>query len=160
MFVATSAFWSELPVRWSGTIAIGERPAWRFAVAFAPAVSSTCGSFAAARSTRSTARRTAAASPPLTASTTASWSRSAPWKSDIAWSTDSDPDPGTSKPPLVRLSVWRSVNGNAATSTTTHAASTMRRLRRRKPSSRSIATCMRSSYPDYLSGRPARPGKE
>ena len=54
-----------------------------------------------------------------------------------------DPEPGATKPPLVRWSVWRIVNGIAATSAISQTARTTRPWRLTKPSSLSIAVCIR-----------------
>ena len=72
-----------------------------------------------------------------------------------AASTASEPEPGTTKPPLVRCSVWRAAKGADASSTTSQAASTSQRRRSRNASSLSIAACI-SSLRVSLAGRTAR----
>ena len=87
----------------------------RRAVAAAASVSSTCGSRATNRSTRSISSRTAVAfAPSRLASTTARYSRWAPSKRSRFLSTVADCEPGTANPPAVRCSLWRAANGRAA----------------------------------------------
>ena len=57
--------------------------------------------------------------------------------------------------PAVRWSVWRTVNGSAASSSSTQAPSTIQRRRSRKAESRSIAACTR---PSCLASQPNAPG--
>ena len=59
----------------------------------------------------------------------------------------SEPEPGTSKPPAVRCSVWWAANGSAATSSTIQRPRTTRRLRATSRISRSIARCIGQYIP-------------
>ena len=120
---ARSAISSASPSRRSGSTRIVSRPASRLAAAAAAGVSVACGRSAAIAATRSTwPRRPAGVAPGWRASTTARLWRCAPSKRSTARSTASELEPGTTKPPAVRCSVWRAAKGTAATSTSSHAA--------------------------------------
>ena len=94
------------PVTSSGATAIVVRPAACSAACLACGVSFTCATCRVRRSTRSISRRTAWASAPgRIARTTERCCASAPWNAFSDCSTWCEPEPGTVKPPLVRLSV-------------------------------------------------------
>src|SRR5205807_1808038 len=64
-------------------------------------------------------------------------------------------EPGISKPPLVRLSVWWSVKGIAATRIATQPATRRRARRSTNASIRSIARCTFPCLPvGWLAGQP------
>src|SRR3954447_5922460 len=135
---------SCLPATWSGTTVIGALPALRAAPAAALLESVTWLTLPVAPCTWSIAARTSASvAPGLRATTTARASRCAPSNSASPRSTACDPEPGTAKPPLVRLSVCRAANGSAAASSASHASTTTTRWRRVKLPRRSMAPCMK-----------------
>ena len=96
--------------------------------------------------TLSTAAASACGSPRRLSKTIASVSDCAPGMPASASDTALDSEPGTSKPPPVRLDVWRAASGAAPIRSTIQMPRTSRRRRETKRSSRSIVGCMVHFY--------------